>query len=74
MIDLLQRVLIDYYALLYTKDWTSITFNRAALWVKVVTVLIVLLISWVIQAVVQDFIVAKIYGYFLSQRSKINRI
>ena len=69
--DLLQRILIDYYAPMYTDEWGARSFNKAALWMKFVTVIIVLSICWVIQSVFQDFLVAKLYGYVISYRKKV---
>lgn len=53
--------IIDYYIPMFMEPWYRLT-----LWMKFVTMFAVLFISWIIQRVVQDFLVAKIYGYFIS--------
>jgi hypothetical protein len=65
-------VAIAYYAPFFSEEIREKGFRASSLWLRVVTILILLVISWFIQYVVQDIIVAKLYGVYISHVMKRN--
>lgn len=42
----------------------------ASLWVKVISFIVVVAVSWIIQFFVQNVFVAKLYGFYISHKIK----
>jgi hypothetical protein len=64
---------LDYWAPKFTSNIpgdSESSFVDAATWVKVVAVLILIAICWALQKGIQDILVAKLYGMFLTHRMK----
>lgn len=64
-VDLLQEVAIRYYAPTYMG---KNGFSGSPLWARFIAILILIAISWFIQFFVQDILVAKAYGLYISYK------
>lgn len=71
-IDLLQHLAFDYYLPLMTGEVKVNEFATAPLWIRFVSVLVLIFICWFIQKFIQDTIVAKLYSRFISYRISKN--
>jgi uncharacterized membrane protein YvlD (DUF360 family) len=71
-LDLLQELALTYYAPMYSDNIRDNGFRGSDFWVRLVAIIILFIVSWLIQYIIQDILVAKLYGLYISYVMKKN--
>jgi hypothetical protein len=72
-VDLLQNVILDSYAPMFSEEIRDVGFNRSALWKRMVGLSILVIVCWLTQKYIQDTLVTWLFSKYVKYNKEFTR-